>query len=158
MYINELMADNDTILEDPDEAGSYPDWIELYNPGSEAIDLGGLYLTDDLTDPTQFQIPAGVTIPAAVSCSFMPITTPTRATSTPTSNSAPMARAWALFGADGVTQIDAVTFDAQTTDIAYGRETDGTGSWAAMCEATPGSVNTNSCSADYFIYLPMVIE
>ena len=34
LYLNELMADNDAILEDPDEPGSYPDWIELYNPGS----------------------------------------------------------------------------------------------------------------------------
>ena len=42
LFVNEFMADNETTLEDPDEAGSYPDWIELYNAGSETIDLARL--------------------------------------------------------------------------------------------------------------------
>ena len=45
----------------------------------------------------------------------------------------------ALFGADGATQIDAITFTAQTTDVAYGRQTDGADSWGTMCAATPGN-------------------
>jgi len=64
LFVNEFMADNDTTLEDPDEPGDYPDWFEIYNPGSETVDLSGLYLTDDLSDPTQFQIPDGLSIPA----------------------------------------------------------------------------------------------
>jgi len=28
------MADNDSVIEDPDEAGAFDDWIELYNPGA----------------------------------------------------------------------------------------------------------------------------
>ena len=32
LYINEVMADNKTILEDPDEPGEFPDWFEVYNP------------------------------------------------------------------------------------------------------------------------------
>ncbi len=39
------MAVNDTALADED--GDYPDWVELYNAGSAAVDLDGWYLTDN---------------------------------------------------------------------------------------------------------------
>jgi len=64
LSINEFMADSDGNIEDPDEPGAYEDWIELYNSGPTAFDLGGTFLTDDLADPTKWQIPAGVTIAA----------------------------------------------------------------------------------------------
>ncbi|MCH8215718.1 MAG: hypothetical protein IH892_02980 [Planctomycetes bacterium] len=57
LVINELMADNKTSLEDPDNIGTHPDWFELYNGSSEEIVLNGLYLTDDINDLTRWQIP-----------------------------------------------------------------------------------------------------
>ena len=42
----------------------YRDWIEIRNPGTSAVDLSGMYLTNDDATPTKFQIPAGVSIPA----------------------------------------------------------------------------------------------
>lgn len=59
LFINEFMADNDSTIQDPD-GGGYPDWIELYNAGPNAIDLGGMYLTDDANDPTKWMIPVGI--------------------------------------------------------------------------------------------------
>jgi len=56
LFINEFMADNDSTIQDPDGSG-YPDWIELYNAGPNAIELGGMYLTDDANDPTKWTIP-----------------------------------------------------------------------------------------------------
>lgn len=156
LYLNEFMADNDTILEDPDEAGSYPDWIELYNPGTESIDLGGLYLTDDLTDPTQFQIPTGVSIPGGGFLLFYADDDTDQGDQHTNFKLSADGESVALFGTDGITQIDAVTFTAQPTDIAYGREVDGTGIWGTMCEATPGSSNTGFCSTDHYIFLPLV--
>ena len=61
LYINEFMADNQTTIADPDGAGGYPDWIEIYNAGPTAIDLGGMYLTDDPGEPTKWMIPFGIT-------------------------------------------------------------------------------------------------
>ena len=55
LLINELMSRNDNIY--PDEFGEYEDWIEIYNTGKEAISLAGLYLTDDFSNPTKWQIP-----------------------------------------------------------------------------------------------------
>lgn len=57
LVINEFMADNDATVEDPQEPGQYPDWIELYNASDEAVTLNGLYLTDDMNEPTKWRIP-----------------------------------------------------------------------------------------------------
>lgn len=40
------------------------DAIELYNPGSEKVDLSGWLLTDDRNNPKKFRIPKGTEIPA----------------------------------------------------------------------------------------------
>ena len=50
VVINEVMADNAAILESP--FGTYPDWIELYNAGNKSVDIGNMYLTDNLMNPT----------------------------------------------------------------------------------------------------------
>ncbi|MHC4867312.1 MAG: dockerin type I domain-containing protein [Planctomycetota bacterium] len=59
LFINEFMADNDGFIQD--NFGDYDDWIEIYNAGPNAVDLGGMYLTDDLSDPTEWMIPFGIT-------------------------------------------------------------------------------------------------
>ena len=57
------MADNKRTIEDPCEAGEYPDWIELYNASDEPVALNGMYLTDDVNEPTQWQIRPEVAAP-----------------------------------------------------------------------------------------------
>jgi hypothetical protein len=56
LVINEFMADNKSTIEDPAESGEFPDWIELYNGTSDTVILSGMFLTDDLNDPTKWQI------------------------------------------------------------------------------------------------------
>lgn len=60
--INEFMASNATTLADPD--GLYSDWIELHNAGDTTVDLSGYWITDDLDNPDQHELPAGTAIPA----------------------------------------------------------------------------------------------
>ena len=45
VIITEFMADNDSVLADED--GDFSDWIELYNSGTDSVDLAGWYLSDD---------------------------------------------------------------------------------------------------------------
>lgn len=59
LQINEVMADNLTAV---DNAGTFPDWIELHNSGPDAINLEGWSLSDD-DDPSKFVLPV-VSIPA----------------------------------------------------------------------------------------------
>ena len=40
------------------------DAVELHNPGPEAADIGGWYLSDDLSNPQKYSIPNDVEIPA----------------------------------------------------------------------------------------------
>ena len=41
-----------------------PDSIEIYNPGTNAVDISGWYLTDDFATPQKFRIPDGTIIGA----------------------------------------------------------------------------------------------
>jgi hypothetical protein len=57
IYINEVLAKNTSGY--IDENGEREDWIELYNAGSEAVDLAGLFLSDALPAVKPWQIPSG---------------------------------------------------------------------------------------------------
>ncbi|MHC4745344.1 MAG: lamin tail domain-containing protein, partial [Planctomycetota bacterium] len=49
LVINEVMAGNDSTIEDPQQPGEYPDWFEIYNYGYEDIDIAGFWVRDDST-------------------------------------------------------------------------------------------------------------
>ncbi len=61
VVINEVLANNAS-LEEPD--GSKPDWIEIYNPSTSAVDLGDMSLTDDPAAPRRWTFPSGSILPA----------------------------------------------------------------------------------------------
>lgn len=56
IVINEINATDSELL---DNAGEAEDWIELYNAGSQAVNLAGLYMTDNLNTHTKHQLQAG---------------------------------------------------------------------------------------------------
>ncbi len=45
-------------------AGEYEDWVEFYNPTNAVVNIGGFWLSDNALNPTKYQIPANVTVPA----------------------------------------------------------------------------------------------
>lgn len=55
VVINE--GSNKNYLSIPDERGEYPDWIEVYNSGSDTINLAGYSLTDDMDNPSKWIFP-----------------------------------------------------------------------------------------------------
>lgn len=61
-HVTEFATSNDEVLVLPD--GSSPDWIEIHNPDSAAIDLAGWHLTDDSSDFNKWTFPSGSVIPA----------------------------------------------------------------------------------------------
>ena len=54
--IAEFLAANVSTNLDPD-AYEFSDWIELHNSGDQTVDLTGFFLTDNLDNPTKWQIP-----------------------------------------------------------------------------------------------------
>ena len=55
-YISEFMASNTRTL--ADETGLFSDWIEIYNPGSLAVNLTDWSLTDNANNLTKWKFPA----------------------------------------------------------------------------------------------------
>ena len=60
LVINEIVASNSTGI--IDEMGEFEDWLEIYNPGTETVDLAGMFLTDDFDDRHKWEIPAGYSL------------------------------------------------------------------------------------------------
>ena len=57
LVINEFMALNTSCCPDDDSGtDEFNDWIEIYNAGSVAVDIGGFYLSDDVTNPFNSKI------------------------------------------------------------------------------------------------------
>ena len=55
MLLSEVVSSNRYNFSTP--AGNSPDWVELYNPTGETIQLKGWGLTDDMADPHKFTFP-----------------------------------------------------------------------------------------------------
>ena len=61
VLLNEVMSDNDSAFADGE--GDFWDWIELYNPNDEAVNLDRYALTDDEAVPGRWRFPAVVLQP-----------------------------------------------------------------------------------------------
>ena len=148
VFINEWMAANNSASGFADPAdGDYDDWFELYNPGPNSVDLGGYFLTDNLTNKIQFEIPNngqylippnGHLLVWADSESAQNSTN--RADLHVNFSLRALGEAIGLFAADG-TQIDAVTFSNQTVNISQGRSPDGSGNIAFLPTPSPRTSN-----------------
>jgi hypothetical protein len=149
LMINEFMADNgDTI---PDPQGQYDDWIEIYNYGDATFDLSGMYLTDDLTDQTQWPFPSGTYIGIG---DYLLIWADGDDGDTPGLHTnfglSLNGDEIGLYDTDGVTLIDSISFGNQYEDISYGRYPDGTDNWYKMNDPTPGAANTAGMAGEVY--------
>ncbi|MHC4721720.1 MAG: lamin tail domain-containing protein, partial [Planctomycetota bacterium] len=141
LVINEFLASNSSTLQDPDEPDEYPDWIELHNPSHAAIDLGGMYLTDDLAEPTKWRIPEGVTIEAGGYLLFWADDDDEQGDRHTNFQLDKTGDQIGLFDPNGVTLIDSITFGTQAVDVSHGRYPYGGGPWRFSATPTPGAVN-----------------
>ncbi len=154
--INELMADNETVYEDPDQADEFDDWIELYNTGVEDIDIGGLYVSDDISNPTKYQIPTtdptATTIPAGGYIILIADEQIEQGILHINFNLDVNGETFGIWDTDGTTIIDITNFDEQTTDLSHGRIPNGNGPFVTGLEnPTPGSENIQNIN-DVSIY------
>ena len=148
LVINELMASNSSSI--PDPQGQYDDWIEIYNYGPDAIDTAGMYLTDNLSIPTKWQIPAhnstATIIPAG---GFLLIWADNDTTDSGLHANFKLnadGEEVGLFGTDGITLIDSIAFGKQATDISYGRYPDANDNQRFFITPSPASPNIDAYS------------
>lgn len=139
LVINEFMADNKTVLEAED--GSFPDWIELYNAGDSDIPLGGIYITDNLYAPTQWELPSDETLGPGEFMLVLAdgVAEPGHAVFRLERNGEEIG----LFTESGgeMVAIDSVIYDAQIEDQSSARVTDGGEEWEISDAPTPGASN-----------------
>ena len=136
LVLNELMAKNDTTVQD--NYGEYDDWLEITNRGTEAWNLEGFYLTDDMAYPHKFAFP-DTSIGAGEYLVVWADNDPGQGTM----------HAEFKLDADGedlfllqdYVIVDFITFPEMEADEAYGRYPDAFGSWQFLQWATPGELN-----------------
>jgi hypothetical protein len=148
VVINEWMADNvgPGGLADPAD-GLFQDWLELFNPNPTPVNLGGFYLTDNLSNPTKFSIPADTTIAAH---GFLLVWADENGSQHSPTNTDLHANfrlnnggeALGLFAPDGLSPQHTVTFGPQFQNVSQGLFPDGvvgTSHW--MTNWTPRAPN-----------------
>jgi hypothetical protein len=137
ILINEFLASNQTTNRDP-EFGELSDWIELHNTTSEARDLSGYYVTDDLDEPLQWRIPDGTQIPPA---GFLLLWADGRDTGLHTSFKLDKGgEQLGLYAPDGL-PVDTLRFGAQQDDMSYGRLGNDPNQWSFFHPPSPGAGN-----------------
>ncbi|MCP4251496.1 MAG: T9SS type A sorting domain-containing protein, partial [bacterium] len=140
LFINEFLASNASYGQD--ETGAYPDWVEIYNPGPADVEMGGLFLSDDLAASTKWAFPD--TLLAAGE--FMIVWCDEDTQDGPLHAGFKLGAGGedlALFGrlAAGNELIDGYSYGPQSTDISEGRQPDGGASWVFFDTPTPGAGN-----------------
>lgn len=153
LYINELMADNERALVNPDRAGDFPDWIELYNPGPNSARLDGLFLTDSRNAPTQFAIPLGLTIPPNGYMLFFADNQPELGDRHLNFRLSKNGDYVGLYGASGQVLIDSFEYEFMSANASYNRVPDGGGDWVQTACFTPGKTN-DPCTPQ--AHLPLI--
>jgi hypothetical protein len=141
LFINEVMAANDKTLQDPQEPGEYPDWIEIYNASDQRIYLGGLYLTDNKDVPNKFLIPGSVYVDANSFVVFIADNETAQGSKHTNFKIKADGDDIYLFSTNAVTLIDGIEFGQQVSDISYGRYPNGNDNWRFMGYPTPGTQN-----------------
>jgi uncharacterized repeat protein (TIGR02543 family) len=143
--INEIMSSNVATIADED--GEYNDWIEVYNYGSESIDLQGFGLSDDKELPYKWVFPSLTVAPNQYVLVW--------ASEKDRATSGSELHTNFKISANGETLIltnktgglvSGSPSISLNTDVSYGRQPDGTGAWLYFETATPSASNVGTGS------------
>ena len=144
LFINEVLASNDTGWQDPDDLDGDPfdDWIEIYNPNEFAVNLGGMFIADNHMELHMIPIGTSETVIPANGYLLLyldgePIDGPLHISE----NLAGSGDGIYLYAADGMTIIDSLVFGPQLTDISYGLFPDGSDNLIFFHNPSPGTSN-----------------
>ncbi len=146
VILNEVLARNVRLT---NLDGTIADWIELYNPSTNAVALGGISLTDDSSAPRKWVFPADASI---VPMGFVRITcNPLMPASVSNAVIVLDGAGGSLFLFDnpsaGGALLDAVHYGVQAADYSIGRIPDGSPSWL-LTVPTPASANSAAALGD----------
>lgn len=149
LFFNELMSANTVTFIDDDNLPD--DWIEIYNAGEEPVDLAGLFITDDIQNPSKHQFATGSTEITTVPAGGFKIIWaddslsqgPLHVNFTLPSTGGFIGLYQETIGSSGnfYVTVDSITYPQLSNDKSYGREQDGELPWVIFNGATPGTTN-----------------
>lgn len=138
LVINEFMQSNiDCIM---DDLNQFPDsWVELYNSGSESVNLNEYSISTGEEASSAWQLPEKVIAPGA----YIVIYCDKEATGLHTDFRLDSGKGGAIYLFHNGKVVDKVTKIKKqpAPNIAYGRKENGTSEWGYMLEPTPGAAN-----------------
>lgn len=142
--ITEFMAGNSTTIRDDD--GDYSDWIELYNAGTQPVDLSGWYLTDNAGNLTKWRLPTGLSLAPGDYLLVWASNKNRGVLGAPLHTNFKLSKSagnyLGLVYSDGVTVVSAFTaYPAQYDDVSYGRDRLDYSLMGYFTTPTPGAVN-----------------
>lgn len=148
IFINEFMVKNSPVSPFADCQGNHEDWVELYNPGPESVNMKNYYLSDVRDDLYKKRLHDTV-IPAGgyyLLWSGDGVGCPHNNHLGFSFNSEDLTKKeMILLTGHGNTIIDSAVFlgnpEACAQDKSYGRNPDGSETWKQQGTATPGATN-----------------
>lgn len=141
VVINELMASNTKSLADPQ--GENDDWIELHNVSDYAVNLSGMYLSDNQNNPRKWQFPDDTQIGPG---EYLIVWADEDGNAEPGLHAnfklSKNGETIMLIDTDqrGNRVLDVIKFGDQREDVALGRVPNGTGAFKSL-GGTPGQRN-----------------
>ena len=153
LIINEIMASNTGEVMSP--ATNFDSWIEVYNPGDAAVNLGGMYLSDDSGNLKRWRMPQNIGRVAAKGYKVIWLG----------SNDIEPTQATFKLDCDGGTicisdtsgqLIASQDYPAAKSRTAWARQTDGTGEFGWTATPTPGATNATAQFATERLNPPVV--
>jgi len=143
IVVNEFLALNDACCTDPN--GENDDYIELYNYGNEAVNIGGYIITDNIGNYENYhQIPIGndstIIQPGEIILLWADKDSEQGVLHLEIKLSG-SGEQIAIFMPDSNTVVDTLSYGEQTVDVSYGRFPNGSDTWQQM-NPTPGTSNT----------------
>jgi hypothetical protein len=153
IVFNEIMASNAGMVYSP--AINFDSWVEVYNPTAKAVNLSGMFLSNDATNLKLWKMPSDIgTIPAG---GFLVIWL---GSDDIKSNQAPF-----KLDCDGGTiclsdkngqLVTSMNYPAAMSRTAYACTADGNNTWQWTAYPTPGATNATSAFASERLAAPVV--
>lgn len=146
LKINEVMSVNAGAF--LTNAGQSPDWVEIYNPNDRVVDIGGLFITDNLLNPGKWQIPTNdPKITSIQPKSFLVLLADQKVSLGVEHIDLRLSRLgeeMAIYHqtGDSFVLIDSIFFPALQENTSFGRYPDGDDKWVIFTiSSTPGQSN-----------------
>ncbi|MFK7978461.1 MAG: CotH kinase family protein [Saprospiraceae bacterium] len=152
IFINEFMASNETTI--ADENGEADDWVEIYNAGILPFNIGGKFVTDDLSEPNQWQIPTTnptlTTIPAGGYLILWFDGDEDQGVLHVSPKLGGGGEQIGIYDTDGP-PLDTLTYGEQSQDISAGRFPNGSFIFVKFAAPTPGTANSEPAPEEVVI-------